>query len=108
MASITLSQPLVGNAAQTVSSLYQVSGFVRYQNQNPVSGIRVVARKAGTGAKYLTITDADGHFIFSFENGKYGIKPIKVGLTFAPTQRRVIVSNSDVIGLDFTANWRFC
>lgn len=85
-------------------SAYQVSGFVRFQNQAPVTGAKVVAHKAGTQTRYVTYADANGLFIFSLTNGTYTVKPIKLGLSFIPHYRLVSVSGSDVKDVNFSAN----
>jgi len=100
LASITLTQPLRQTMAETA---YIVSGFIRFPDGNPVSGVRVNALNIANSAQYRADTDGSGHYVFSFENGMYKIKPIKAGLNFFPEFRKVKVENSDVSGVNFIA-----
>jgi len=100
LASITLTQPLRTTMAQQA---YLVSGFIRFPDGNPVSGVRVNAFNIAKSQQYRTDTDGSGHYVFSLGNSMYKVKPIKAGLIFFPKFRNVKVKNSDVSGVNFVA-----
>ena len=84
--------------SQVTEPTYFVSGRVRDESNNPVSGVVV---SAGTGGS--ATTNASGYYtITGLVTGTYTLTPTKSGYTFSPPSRTVSVPPS-ATGQDFTA-----
>ena len=66
-----------------------------------VSGVRV---DLGGAANGTTLTDAQGHYVFSgLADGVYTVTPTAQGGSFVPTSRQVTVAGADVTAVDFAS-----
>ena len=78
--------------------IYSISGIVSGDVQADVT-----VTLSGLVSK-ITTTDPSGYYSFSeLPNGTYTITPSLAGCTFEPPSREVIISNSDVTGVDFVS-----
>jgi len=79
------------------ASTHSISGTVT-DGVNPVQGVKVE-----TDVAHSSLTNASGQYsIVGLADGNYTVTPSKVGYTFAPVNRSVSVSGSNVTGKDFT------
>jgi hypothetical protein len=79
------------------ASTHSISGTVT-DGVSPVQGVRVE-----TDVAHSALTNASGQYtIVGLADGNYTVTPSKAGYTFAPVNRSVSVSGSNVTGVDFT------
>jgi len=85
-----------GGDAGTLS----ISGVVTL----PPSGLSGVTMTLSGARSATAITDASGNYIFTgLDNGSYTVAPSRTGFTFIPTSTPLIVSGTDIPGVNFTA-----
>ncbi len=77
-----------------------VATAIPYTISGHIAGAALVSVSHGTSS---TITDASGNYTFTTTAGTYVVTPSKLGYTFAPVSRSVIVTSADVTNQDFTA-----
>jgi subtilisin family serine protease len=77
-----------------------VKGCLKTAGSQPLSGINVTISD-GSRVKSKT-TGADGCFSLLASAGQYTLKPNKFAYSFTPSEYKVSVSTSDIVGRDFT------
>jgi len=83
--------------SQEAATTYSVSGYVRANSGNPISGVIISA-----GVGHSASTDVSGHYtIAGLITGTYTLTPSKAGWTFIPAIRTVSVP-PNATGWDFT------
>jgi len=78
---------------------YTVSGKITNAEANPISDVSL-----SLGGSSVAMTDASGNYsITGLSSGVYTVTPSKLGYTFSPASRAVIITSSDVNGQNFSA-----
>jgi murein DD-endopeptidase MepM/ murein hydrolase activator NlpD len=81
------------------TTYYNISGYVRDDSGNGISGVTV----SFGGTRPAVTTNSDGYYSQSgFANGSYTVTPGKSGYTFAPASQNVTINESDLDNVDFT------
>jgi len=87
--------PALGSQTQT----WTISGTI-----TPTTGGANATVKLTGAATASTTTDANGNYSFSgLANGAYQVTPSNPGYSFNPANQPVNISNSNVVGINFTA-----
>ncbi|NMC00233.1 MAG: hypothetical protein GYA35_08140 [Thermoanaerobaculaceae bacterium] len=94
-------------AATSQVSFYSISGSVKDSNQIGVEGV-VLEAKRNSQTVSTALTDSSGNYTLLFLSGgssgiTYSVVPSKTGYTFNPTSKSVLISNSSITGVNFTA-----
>jgi hypothetical protein len=90
---------LAFSASPVSGQTYQIQGRVLDRQNQPVSGVTVVANSTTTAG--LAATNAAGNYtITGLLAGSYTLTPILTGYLFSPSSRNVIVSGN-LAGQDF-------
>jgi hypothetical protein len=98
---------VLGIAVDMGADEYHVSGptyTISGQIQSGGSGLEGITINFTGDASATRITDANGNYHFTWiPDGSYTITPSSIYYTFAPTERPVTVSGSDMTGQNFEA-----
>ena len=88
-----------------VMSSFIISGTVRDQESEGLSGVLISLSEIGQTTTPTTTTDAGGIYTFTeVISGTYVLTPSLGSATFDPPTRTVIITNGDQGSLDFTRN----
>ena len=86
----------------TASRGYAVSGKVTLPGEEGLSAVQI---NLSGDASTTVSTDTNGNYTFTgIANGSYTITPDKEGYKFAPKNKKLTVSGSDVSGVNFIAH----
>jgi uncharacterized delta-60 repeat protein len=77
---------------------YNIIGRISTSSGTPLAGVTVTR----TGSAVTAVTNSAGYFVFSaVAPGTYTITPALGGHTFLPTNKTVVVTNTDISGQNF-------
>jgi hypothetical protein len=93
----------------TAGTTYSISGKVVDLASNPVSGVAVTVEGINVtpGRRLTGSTRSDGTYeVRNLSPGTYRVTPSKEFHVFTPAERRPVVTNANVTGVDFTTEVR--
>jgi len=95
---------------QNAISQYSVSGNVTTVGRRtsaPLSGVRIKLQNENRRTVSITTTDRNGQYVLDYiRAGTYYLVPSKRGYRFTPTYQQIVVEDTSLSGVDFSASSR--
>jgi K+-transporting ATPase c subunit len=95
---------VIGQDFTARADKYYLRGTIKRADGSAIAGVTVTL---SGGASGIDITDSNGKYEFSVENGAYTITPGSNGYIFNPASINATISGANLVGQDFTGSPTF-